>query len=93
MCLSYIISLISISILVYIIFMNYSKEKKEDFYPYRGWGSGGFGGRWGWKKPYINDIGNWRPYEYYPAYSGFWRECSSGSWCPPYVSCRDPACQ
>ena len=56
-------------------------------------GRGSYGGRWGWNRSYLRDWGNWRPYGYYPAYSGYWKECPSGTWCPPYVSCNDPSCQ
>ena len=102
MCLSYIISVIAITILLYIYFVNYkyyyennngnnqnNQNNKENFYPLLGWGNG----RWGWQRNYLQDTGNWRPYNYYPAYSGYWKECPSGSWCPPYVSCKDPVCQ
>ena len=98
MCLSYIISIIAITILLYIYFVNYNyyyennknnQNSKENFYPLLGWGNG----RWGWQRNYLQDTGNWRPYNYYPAYSGYWKECPSGSWCPPYVSCKDPVCQ
>jgi len=85
MCISYIISVIAIAVLIYVIILEYNKY--EQFYPYRGWGTNGWGGRWGWKKPYLNDIGNWRPYQYYPAYSGYWKQCEDGSWSPPYTSC------
>lgn len=63
-----------------------NKQDQEGFYPR-------WHGVWGWNKNYLNDIGNWRPYNHYPAYSGYWKKCSSGSWCPPYVSCNDPECQ
>jgi len=91
---SFIISIIAITILLYLCVINYNyynknTNKKENFYPLMGWDSG----RWGIHKSYLKDFGNWRPYNYYPAYSGYWKECPSGSWCPPYVSCRDPACQ
>jgi hypothetical protein len=99
MCISYIISVIAITILLYIFFVNYkyyyennnqnNQNNKENFYPLLGWGNG----RWGWQRNYLQDTGNWRPYNYYPAYSGYWKECPSGSWCPPYVSCKDPVCQ
>jgi hypothetical protein len=95
MCLSYIISVIAITILLYIFFVNYkyyyenNQNGKENFYPMLGWGNG----RWGWQRNYLKDTGNWRPYNYYPAYSGYWKECPSGSWCPPNVSCKDPVCQ
>ena len=82
MCISYIISIITIAILVYIIFMNY--QNNEGFYPYRGWGTNGWGGRWGWKKQHLLDTGSWRPYEYYPAYSGYWKQYSNGDWAPNY---------
>jgi hypothetical protein len=37
--------------------------------------------------------GNWRPYGYYPAYSGYWKQCPSGAWCPATNSCNSLACQ
>ena len=89
MCLAYIISAIAIIILSYIIMDEY-KKGNEGFYPHWGFRNGQ---QWGWNRNYIDDTGNWRPYNYYPSYSGYWRECNSGSWCPPYVSCKDPACQ
>ena len=93
MCISYIVSVITIVILLYIIFMNY--QNKENFYPYRGWGHRGWGGRWGrnrpylhdWNRPYLHDWGNWRPYSYYPAYSGYWNKCPNGEWNPANVTC------
>ena len=98
MCLSYVVSIVAITILIYIYVINYNyyynnnnhnhNYNKENFYPLLGWGTE----RWGWHKNYLKDTGNWRPYNYYPAYSGYWKECPSGSWCPPNVSCNDPAC-
>jgi len=91
MCITYIITIIAITILMYIFFINYNHYygNKEKFYPLTGWGNG----RWGWQRNYLKDTGNWRPYNYYPAYSGYWKECPSGSWCPPNISCNDPVCQ
>ena len=99
MCLSYVVSIITLTILVYILFVNnipiYTRygtvirqNNKENFYPLMGWGNG----QWGWHRNYLKDTGNWRPYNYYPAYSGYWKECPSGTWCPPNVSCNDPVC-
>lgn len=88
MCLSYIVSSIAIVILVYLILKQYNNP--EGFYPHR-WQSG-YGAINRWNRPYMHDVGNWRPYGYYPAYSGYWKQCPTGSWCPPYVSCADPAC-
>jgi hypothetical protein len=90
MCITYIIALIAITILIYIFFINYNHyyRNKETFYPLSSWGNG----RWGWQRNYLKDTGNWRPYNYYPAYSGYWKECPSGSWCPPNISCNDPVC-
>ena len=90
MFLSYIISIIAILVLIYMIYTNYN----EAFYPR--WGP-----RWGvgWQTRrhnphHWNGMGNWRPYGFYPAYSGYWRQCpKTGSWCPPYMSCSDPECQ
>lgn len=70
------------------------KQTIEPFYPRWGWHGGG----WGFYRPYHhnmwNGVGNWRPYGYYPAYSGYWRKCpKTGSWCPPYKRCNDPECQ
>ena len=90
MCLAYIVSLISIILLIYIIQVNYN----EEFYPRWGhrWGRG-----WGhrnYRVPLWNGVANWRPYGNYPAYSGYWRQCpKSGRWCPPYISCANPECQ
>ena len=100
MCLSFVVSIIAITILIYVLYVNnypiytrygtvvLKQNNKENFYPLSGWGNG----QWGWHRNYLKDTGNWRPYNYYPAYSGYWKECPSGSWCPPNVSCNDPAC-
>ena len=63
----------------------------EGFYPRRWWW--GNGGRWGWRRPWMHGWGNWRPYGYYPAYSGYWKQCPSGAWCPQTANCNSPACQ
>jgi len=85
MCISYIVSVIAIAILLYIIFMNY--QNKENFYPLWGWGTNSSNGRWGWNRSYLEDTGNWRPYSYYPAYSGYWNKCPNGEWNPANVTC------
>jgi len=89
MCLAYLLSAISFVALLYVIFLNY-QQLDEGFYPRQWWGPDW---KWSWKRNYLDDIGNWRPYGFYPAYSGYWRQCPSGSWCPPNISCRDSACQ
>ena len=76
----------------------------EGFYPRRWWWGGRHGTRWAWRQPWMHWWGNWRPYGYYPAYSGYWKQCQSqgisprgnlqgGSWCPATMSCDSPACQ
>ena len=83
--------------MIYNKYYNYSdmvteEGEEEGFYPRRwGWGNGG--GRWGWRRPWMHGWGNWRPYGYYPAYSGYWKQCPSGTWCPQTSSCNSPACQ
>jgi hypothetical protein len=83
-----------------IIFFAYSiyefyvpNSQDEGFYP-RQWGWGpGYGSRWGWRRPWLHGWGNWRPYSYYPAYSGYWKQCENGAWCPATASCSSQACQ
>jgi hypothetical protein len=66
----------------------------EGFYPRRWWWGGHHGSRWGWRHPWMHWWGNWRPYGYYPAYSGYWKQCEpSGTWCPATMSCNSAACQ
>jgi len=67
-------------------------QSKEGFYPRRWWGNPYHGWHWGWRRPWIYDYGNWRPYAYYPAYSGYWKQCPNGVYCPPYKSCMSPEC-
>ncbi len=76
MCLAYVVSGIIILIIVYYVYLTYF-QNKENFYPVR----------WGWKKNHLSDEGNWRPYGYYPAYSGYWKQCPKGNWISPYMSC------
>ena len=89
MSLSYIISIFAIILMIYVLVINCDKNEisKENFYPYNNWGTNVTSGRWGWKQNYLEDVGNWRPYQYYPAYSGYWRQCTNGSWTPPYLNC------
>ena len=67
-----------------------SSDTLEGFYPRRWWGPNW---RWGWRRPWLHSWGNWRPYGYYPAYSGYWKQCPSGTWCPQTMSCASPQCQ
>ncbi len=78
--------------LLYIMYNQQKATTAEGFYPRRWWG-GGPEGRWGWRRPWFHGWGNWRPYGYYPAYSGYWKQCPSGVWCPQTQSCNSPACQ
>jgi hypothetical protein len=77
-------------LLVYKYMEEEQQNKLEGFYPRRWWGPGS---RWGWRRPWYHGWGNWRPYGYYPAYSGYWKQCPSGVWCPQTMSCMSPACQ
>ena len=90
MCVSYIVSIFALALMTYVLVINYNKNEisRENFYPYKNWGTNVNSGQWGWKRSYLEDVGNWRPYEYYPAYSGYWRQCANGSWAPPYFSCN-----
>ena len=106
MCFIYIIAVILVIIAIYVVYENQhvkntesnktvsavGTDKIEGFYPRRWWWGGHNGGRWGWRRPYYNSYGNWRPYGYYPAYSGYWKQCPSGTWCPQNISCLSPAC-
>jgi hypothetical protein len=93
MCISYIVSIIALVLMTYFLVINYNQNEiskklsKENFYPYRYWGNNINSGQWGWKSSYLEDTGNWRPYQYYPAYSGYWKQCNNSSWSPPYFSC------
>ena len=89
---------ITIALLVFLALLlvyKYMEEEQENklecFYPRRWWG--GHGQRWGWRRPWYHGWGNWRPYGYYPSYSGYWKQCPSGVWCPQTMSCMSPACQ
>lgn len=92
--------LILVCFFIYAVFIHYNdndndKDKLEEgFYPRRWWWGGGAPGgwRWGWRRPWLRGWGNWRPYGYYPSYSGYWQQCPSGSWCPATMSCASPAC-
>ena len=81
---------------MYMIYNQYygvgASAGTEGFYP-RHWGRGSSGSRWGWRRPWLQGWGNWRPYGYYPAYSGYWKQCQSGAWCPQTASCNSPVCQ
>jgi len=73
---------------------NINKNTKEGFYPRYWWDRGYHRPHWGWRRPWMNWWGNWRPYGYYPAYSGYWKQCEpNGTWCPQTMSCNSPACQ
>jgi hypothetical protein len=89
MYISYIVSIFSIILMIYVVIINCNQNEisKENFYPYNNWGTNVTSGRWGWKQSYLKDTGNWRPYQYYPAYSGYWKKCDNGSWSPPYFNC------
>jgi hypothetical protein len=84
----YILLVLLLLSFAYLIYNQYHEDQqktvitKEGFYPVR----------WGWRRPWLHHWGNWRPYGYYPAYSGYWKQCPSGSWCPATMSCRSPAC-
>lgn len=88
MCLLYIITAIIVIAAIYLVWQNKSSQV-EGFYP-RGWWGPNW--RWGWRRHWGHPWGNWRPYGYYPAYSGYWKQCPSGVWCPQTMSCNSPAC-
>ena len=79
--------------LIYLIYNQYygTPITAEEFVP-RSW-SEEYNRRWSWRRPWLHGWGNWRPYGYYPAYSGFWQQCSSGTWCPQTLTCNSPACK
>ena len=85
----YILLFIIASFLIYTIYQQQQEKPQEGFYPRRWWGPGW---RWGWRRPWLHGWGNWRPYGYYPAYSGYWKQCPSGVWCPQTLSCNSAAC-
>ena len=97
-----ILLLLLLGSLLYTIYINQKTESTytstplshiEGFYPRRWWG-GHHGTRWAWRRPWMHSWGNWRPYGYYPAYSGYWKQCEpSGTWCPATRSCNSPECQ
>lgn len=90
MCIAYIALAIILTIIIYVVYTEMTVEK-EGFYPRRWWW--GPGSRWGWRRPYYGGWGNWRPYGYYPAYSGYWKQCPrTGTWCPGYMNCNSLAC-
>lgn len=88
MCLLYIITAVVVIIAIYIIYNKHYNlsDSKEGFHP-RGWWWGP-GGRWGWRRNWTHPWGNWRPYGYYPAYSGYWKQCADGHWIPQTMSCN-----
>ncbi len=89
----YLYWILSIAIILLSIWLIITvNQSKEDFYPRRWWHNPYHRWGWGWRRPWMFDWGNWRPYAYYPAYSGYWKQCPSGSWCPPYKSCMSTEC-
>ena len=88
----YILIALLLLTFAYMVYNQYKEDhsSKEGFYPRWGWGPGR---RWGWRHPWGYGWGNWRPYGYYPAYSGYWKQCPSGVWCPQTMNCNSPACQ
>lgn len=94
MCLVYFLLALVLVIVGYFIYMQYTKytdDTIEGFYPRRWWSSG-YNRRWAWNRPWYHSWGNWRPYGYYPAYSGYWKQCPQGTWCPSYINCNSPQC-
>ncbi len=101
MCWLYIITGILVITAIYLIYtnpdlyknsVNYSKDQIEGFRPRRWWWGPDW--RWGWRRPWYNSRGNWRPYGYYPAYSGYWQQCPNGLWCPQSIGgCNSPICK
>lgn len=88
----YILLALLLLTFAYMVYNQYKEQQDtatEGFYPRWGWGPGW---RWGWRRPWLRGWGNWRPYGYYPAYSGYWKQCPSGVWCPQTMSCNSPAC-
>ena len=92
---AYILVLLLGLILLYSIYGDDDNNTRslEGFYPRRWWWGGG-GPGWGWRRPWLHGWGNWRPYGYYPAYSGYWKQCQpQGTWCPATMSCKSSECQ
>jgi hypothetical protein len=90
--LGYGLLLLLIMTFAFMIYKTYnSSNTTEGFNPRRWWLENNW--RWGWRRPWLHGHGNWRPYGYYPAYSGYWQQCPSGAWCPQTGSCNSPACQ
>lgn len=93
-----LLHIIVIVIICIIIWSAVEIYNNEGFYPRRWndpsrWNDPQYHGQmWGWRRPWQYDTGNWRPNAYYPAYSGYWKQCPSGGWCPPYKSCMSPEC-
>ena len=85
-----VLLLLVLAVLVYYKSLQDEQGNIEGFYPRHWWGPNW---RWGWRRPWYHGWGNWRPYGYYPAYSGYWKQCPSGTWCPQTMSCNSPACQ
>lgn len=79
-------------LIITFVYMIYEQraESAEEFYPRRWWGPNR---HWGLRRPYLRGLGNWRPYGYYPGYSGHWNQCPNGVWCPQTMTCNTPACQ
>jgi hypothetical protein len=97
MLFGFILLALMIGVLIYTICNNpdtASDSQIEGFYPRRWWWGGQYGTRWAWRRPWMHWWGNWRPYGYYPAYSGYWKQCEpSGTWCPATMNCNSPACK
>ena len=89
MFLGYGLLFLLIIVLGYTYYKQQSADGTEGFYPRHLWGPGW---RWGWRRPWYHGWGNWRPYGYYPAYSGYWKQCPNGVWCPMTASCNSIAC-
>jgi len=93
-CILLLLMLGTLTYTIYTSQTSISVSQIEGFYPRRWWWGGTHGTRWAWRRPWMNGWGNWRPYGYYPAYSGYWKQCEpSGTWCPSTMSCNSPACQ
>jgi hypothetical protein len=88
MCVTYVVIALIIILVAVIVYNQYYQS--EGFHPRRWWW--GPGSRWGWNRPYMHGWGNWRPYGYYPAYSGYWKQCPHGTWCPYNMSCESLGC-
>ena len=96
MCLAYILVAVLVVIAIYLLYTQWKQHDEnttiEGFYPRRWWYGPNW--RWGWRRNWLSPYGNWRPYGYYPAYSGYWKQCEpAGTWCPADMTCNSPACQ